>query len=170
MGTNVEAFNLAVQRAGKRIPEEGIVKFHKSIHLRVLRSVGFKTPVDTGRLRSNWQSTLGAPNSREVLAGGGSASKSAINAAIFAKAVSVLSGLQPYGSSFIFNNVVYGKYVEEGTERMKGAFMLQRALSEVKGSLQPTTTTPTTSRPRGRSSGRPRRRSFRDRRGSRRNR
>lgn len=137
MATNVTQFNLAMKKAAKRLPEQQVLKFHKAIHMRALRGVVFKTPVDTGRLRANWQTSIGHISVLEFDTGkrGVKGKKGVTNAGVFAKAIQILTGLKPFGVSFIFNNVTYAIYVEEGTPKTKAHHMVQRTLTELQGVL-----------------------------------
>lgn len=63
------------------------------------------TPVDTGRLRGNWQITNGAP-AQGVLAKFDTAEGAPLPMAAMAE-------IRPYSVTYLTNNVEYGPYVEE---------------------------------------------------------
>ena len=90
-----------------------------TFQLLVLAAQG--TPVDTGRLRSGWQAAgLVSGDQRPV---GDLPDLGGVLAS--------LAGLPLDAPRFVFNNVEYAVFVEEGTDRMRGRFMLANAVREL---------------------------------------
>lgn len=99
-------------------------KFHeKTIRGTLLSFTGRvirETPVDTGRLRGNWQSSLNVPKQSELQVQDRSGSKS------IAESESVLSKLK-LGNIFWFtNNLPYARRIEEGWSQQAPQGMLRR--------------------------------------------
>lgn len=105
----VDRFNRQVQAASRDLTERQFVLFHKKVHLEALRRVVFKTPVFSGRLRGNWQTTIGIPArgmlDRNSKRGGG---------VVAAEGAGKLALLQPFSITWITNNLPYGPVVELG--------------------------------------------------------
>jgi hypothetical protein len=102
-------FNAEVRKFTKRLTRDELVLFHKKIHLEALRRVVLKTPVDTGRARGNWQTTLGTPADGEVdrldKRGGG---------VIASEGLGKLTLLRAFSTSWLTNNVPYIEVLERG--------------------------------------------------------
>lgn len=84
---------------------------------RVIRD----TPVDTGRLRGNWQTTLNVPTSQQL-------GVRAMNQAI-SEATGVVNRLQIGNIFWLQNNLPYAAFVENGTNKMPPAGMLRKNLN-----------------------------------------
>lgn len=130
MGVNVEKFNRQIGKFAKQLPREFIPAFHRKIAFDVLAGVTRKTRVDTGRARGNWQVSTSKPNARVVKVKAGQ-SPAEISAAAMARAVAILSGAKNPTTIYVFNNVEYIIFLEDGTPKMKADHMLQRTLDEV---------------------------------------
>lgn len=52
--SNLAKFNVELEAASKKIHGD-FQKFYKMVCLEVLKRIVFRTPVDTGRARGNWQ-------------------------------------------------------------------------------------------------------------------
>ena len=76
----------------------------RAITLALFRETTLRTPVDTGRLRGNWQTTVGAP------AVGTTARDDKTGAAAIAEVVSNVSGLGT--KCFLTNNLPYAARIE----------------------------------------------------------
>ena len=94
-------------------------KFHeKTIRgtlLSFTRRVIRETPVDTGRLRNNWQSTLNVPASGELQTGKPEQD-----------AESSLSSLKIGNIFWFVNNLPYARRIEEGYSKQAPQGMLRR--------------------------------------------
>lgn len=108
MSDNLAAFNLELDRIAKTLPEEQVTTVHRALTLDALTRIVQRTPVDLGRARGNWQTTIGAPaeNVLEIVDKEGGATIS--------KGASVASKIPPFSQSFISNNVDYILVLEEG--------------------------------------------------------
>jgi len=102
---NVVDFNRRLNEAMQALPNQAN-KIKRVAAVTVLRGVIFRSPVDTGRFRNNWQLTLGRPARGEVNAGGYfQAAASGTARALQAK---------PGQDIWITNNVPYAEALEEG--------------------------------------------------------
>lgn len=105
---NLKEFNVDLSRFKDLVPEEHI-KLQKRIALDLLRRIVFRTPVDTGRARGNWQirrTVTSAQFKKTDIAGG----------ATVAAGVSSLSAItKPFGVIHVFNNVNYIRFLEGGS-------------------------------------------------------
>ena len=59
--TNAEAFKRECDLFTKMLIPDEVVLFQKKMVLEALRRLTSKTPVDTGRAKGNWQTSIGAP-------------------------------------------------------------------------------------------------------------
>ena len=84
---------------------------------RVIRD----TPVDTGRLRGNWQTTLNVPTDEQL-------GVRPMNQAI-SEASGVVNRLQIGNIFWLQNNLPYAAFVENGTNKMPPAGMLRKNLN-----------------------------------------
>jgi hypothetical protein len=89
MSTNVTEFNVGLEK-WKGLTRTQSVLAQRKVTLQVLRGVIRANPVDTGRMRSAWQATVGSPASGETGDSGAS-----------------LAALQFGQASFVVNNVEY---------------------------------------------------------------
>lgn len=131
----VKSFNKAVTRFAKKLPQEHLVPFHKKLVLEVLTRVVQKTPVDTGRARGNWQTTINTLPTGETgetdtssYVGGGSAT---IN-----KGLAALAHLKPYQVVWISNNVPYILALERGHSKQAPKGMIALSLREIREILK----------------------------------
>lgn len=103
MGTNLKEFVLGVRKEVRGHLDGDFVRFHRRLALEALRRVVFRTPVDTGRARSNWQLSVGSP------AGGEASGGDPIS-----EGLSRLAGLRFGQTIWLTNNVPYILVLEEG--------------------------------------------------------
>lgn len=103
MATNAIRFIKAVRQDVAKV-EKAYIKFHRAVHLEALRRIIKRTPSDTGRLRGNWQTTVGAPASGTV--------PKDVNA--ISQGLAVLSQLGLFETTWITNNLDYASYIENG--------------------------------------------------------
>ena len=108
MATNLAKFNAALSKAESKIQGD-FEKFYRQVCLEVLTRVVFRTAVDTGRARGNWQLEINAPASGilDVEGAEGAMADLAISAAI-----TKLGQISPFSIVHITNNVEYIYYLE----------------------------------------------------------
>lgn len=111
--------------AGKVDPSVVVQKVALDLFGRVI----LRTPVDSGRARANWQTSLGSPQEGEVEtvnnipvgASGGSA---------FDEVAQVVSNYQGDESIFLSNNLPYTEVLENGSSSQAPAGMVKVTLAE----------------------------------------
>lgn len=108
MTDNLREFNLELERIAKSLPEEQVTTVHRALHLDALSRIVRRTPVDTGRARGNWQSTIGTP------AEGSLAVEDKDGGPTIAAGSKVAQAIPPFSQSFISNNVEHIRVLEEG--------------------------------------------------------
>ena len=110
MSSNVREFNDAVLRFSAELVPAQAVAFHRAIAIDAATEIITLTPVDTGRLRANWQQTVESP-AEGVLTG---VDRSRDGDATQRRAQSALRALRPFSVSFLSNNLPYVDTVENG--------------------------------------------------------
>lgn len=150
---NLRQFEQELRQLVIELPEKAIVPFQKKITFDLLRRIVNRTPVDTGRLRGNWQASVGSPATEEVKVtverperarGTGSRKfnrklkretrgrvQTAISQVTIAQGQAALARLTPFVDTFITNNVFYVTFVENGTEKMRARKMVASSLQEI---------------------------------------
>lgn len=103
----------------------------KVVTLQVLEGVTKLTAVDTGRARNNWQASVGAPATGEVLAGVGGSYGAPPSSAQYAQANGALAQLKPFGVAYVSNNLEYISYLENGTDRMAPQPMVRPTIDRI---------------------------------------
>lgn len=126
---NLREFNLELENFGKKVVPEAHLALQKKIALDLLRRIVFKTPVDTGRARGNWQTNVGAAGSSAIERLDPSG-----NTAI-SEGLGALAAARPFGLITIFNNVDYIRFLEMGSSRQAPAGMVSVSLAEVRGAF-----------------------------------
>ena len=123
---SLQQFNDAVDEFSKKIPDR-LVELQQKIGLEALRRIVYKTPVDTGRARGNWQVTIDKP---------------AVGVLVPAIADPVgqgglmLADLPPFTTVWITNNVPYIKYLEDGSSKQAPQGMVSVTLGELKAMFE----------------------------------
>lgn len=94
----------------------------KATAIKLFSAIVDDTPVDTGRLRGNWQTTLGSPTqiTLTTLDKTGRIAKTQIT--------NITNKLKINGGVFLTNNLPYADVIENGNSRIRGHFMVQRAV------------------------------------------
>ena len=123
---NLRQFNRELSAFGEKVVPEEHLAFQKRIALDLLRRIVLRTPVDTGRARGNWQTSLGPSANSQLdifdVNGGGTISRGA----------AVIGGAQPFGLMTIFNNVDYIRFLENGSSQQAPSGMVSVSLQEVR--------------------------------------
>lgn len=105
----VARFNKRVQDIAQNLTGPQFILFHKKIHLQALRGVVLKTPVNTGRLRGNWQTTIGIPAQGELER----LSKN-FGGLLNSEGLGKLALLGAFQITWLTNNLPYAEVVERG--------------------------------------------------------
>jgi hypothetical protein len=105
---NLKAFNRSVKKAARDLPAEQSVLLQKKIAFEGMRRVVQKTPVDTGRARGNWQTTIGRLPLGELEV------EDKTGTVAITSGVAALAKLPPYQIVYIGNNVSYILVLEQG--------------------------------------------------------
>lgn len=121
---NAKEFNLKIHKLAKDLTEDQVSAFTRKIALEVLAGVVGMTPVDTGRARGNWQTTIGTKPASSVLGWQGRDPVS--------DGISVLQKLPPFPLVWITNNVVYIVPLEEGHSKQAPTGMVSVTLAAIK--------------------------------------
>jgi hypothetical protein len=117
VGSNIREFQMGLSRFKADI-DVNVGKLHRAVALEGLKGVVRMNPVDTGRMRANWQVTQDVPATDEVEAedkGGGKT---------IAAGSGVIAGAPPYSVTYIANNVPYAEAIENGSSKQAPAGML----------------------------------------------
>lgn len=96
----------------------------RKVALELFKRVIYKTPVDTGRARSNWQVTIGTTASGTVEIDDKS------GAATMGKAVADSRGFKAGDTIYLTNNLPYIRRLEEGWSRQAPAGMVALTVQE----------------------------------------
>lgn len=125
--TNLREFNREIKAFGHNTVPKNHVALQKRIALDLLRRIIFRTPVDTGRARGNWQVTLGPADEKSLVTtdpGG---------AGTLARGAATIAGAQPFGLITVYNNVNYINRLEGGHSQQAPSGMVRLSLTEVEG-------------------------------------
>ena len=128
---DLRRFNRELQEFGKKLVPEELTKLVKAIAFEAFARIVFKTPVDTGRARGNWQISIGQPIFDEIeLDQAQDIALSDIgNEGV--RAAQVLQNLNPFEVVWISNNVPYIEFLEEGSSRQAPQGMVAETFSEL---------------------------------------
>ncbi len=128
MPTNIRAFDAAIGRHIKREVPQLIRDRVDAVAMSVHRQVIQETPVRTGRMKGNWQITVGGaspPTStveREDKSPKGTVDQSALEAE-----TAKLAGVRrPTSIIWSHNGVPYAPYVNNGTEKQRAQRIVER--------------------------------------------
>lgn len=108
MTDNLREFTLELDRIAQTVPEELVTTVHRKMTIDALSKIVIRTPVDTGRARGNWQTTIDTPAS-SVLDIEDKSGGPTIEAG-----TQVARRIPPFSQSFISNNVEHILVLEQG--------------------------------------------------------
>ncbi|MCR4375332.1 MAG: hypothetical protein NUW22_10825 [Acidobacteria bacterium] len=133
MSDNFREFDLGVKTFTKNVPE-AVRDFRDAIALEGLKGVVLLTPVDTGRARGNWQTSIGAPAEGEIAAtdmsGRGEDGVPVVNT--FGDGASTVAGAaDPFGSIWLHNGLSYIGYLNDGTDKIPAVHMLEQTVERL---------------------------------------
>lgn len=126
---SIEDFNRDIDAFGRGIDRDGVA-FQKKIVLEALRRLAFRTPVDTGRARGNWQVTIGSPAQQAL------ATWDKTGDEVVTRGVAAISLLPPGQVVWITNNVEYIEFLEEGSSKQAPNGMLRITVEELRSLLR----------------------------------
>lgn len=121
-------------------PPKSATRELRKVCLLAARGIILKTPVDTGRARGNWQSTLGAPATGEsnfTVAisgkgrGKGTGGKTRAGMQRLAEASQVVAGIKLGDRYFLSNNLPYIEALEHGHSKQAAAGMVGVTIAEL---------------------------------------
>jgi len=133
---NLNRANRALIASVEKIGDEKAVRFHLNVHMKLLRWLIQANPVDTGRSQNAWQSSIERPQETEPPPPALVADKGAAMERVLAQAAQALAGLQLGDSSWIYNNVDYVPYLEEGHSSQAPSGFIDLALQRLAVSLE----------------------------------
>lgn len=110
-------------KKGLKSATEAAEKVMRGTMFTLYSTTSRDTPVDTGRLRANWQVTLEIPASHQV--GGATLSNPA----------PALKSYTIDKTMYLTNNLPYAEVIENGAVNRAPNFMLKRALAGISNSL-----------------------------------
>lgn len=122
----VRQFNTEVKRVAANLTSEKVVLFHKKIALEALKRIVLKTPVDTGRARGNWQTTIG-----KLPAGDKKAPNDKSGSKAMMAGMAALASLPPFSVVWISNNVPYIIFLEAGSSKQAPQGMVAVTIQEL---------------------------------------
>jgi len=127
---SLEQFNKEIDDFAQRLVPEEVVKLQKKLVLEALQRIVKKTPVDTGRARGNWQTTIGESAEAALIAidkNGG---------ATIAKGLAAIAELPPYSIVWISNNVNYIEFLEAGSSKQAPSGMVSLTVEELRSMFE----------------------------------
>ena len=133
----LEEFQRAINSFTEKV-ENLPIKACKIIMLELNKATILNTPVDTGRLVGAWQISLSdQPSFTANKYKDGKDRKSQENSVKSNQMNFNVSNVEKFqgGLMWLANNVEYAKYQEYGTGKLRGKFMLTRAIQEVQTNL-----------------------------------
>jgi len=122
---NLAQFNRELQDFSRRLLPAQIVLFQKRITLDLLVGIVLDTPVDTGRARGGWQTTLNSPTTQAP------DRKDKTGTVAIQEAQRAMANLQPFAVVFIQNNVEYIAFLEDGTPKVAPFGMVRKNVQRV---------------------------------------
>jgi hypothetical protein len=125
MSSNFQQFKAEVGRfADEEVPER-VREVQVKIGLQALRGVVNKTPVDTGRARGNWQTTLGDPatGTLDTTDPGGNQT--------IARGSNTVTTSDPFSVIWLSNNLPYIERLENGYSQQAPNGMVSTTVTEI---------------------------------------
>lgn len=129
MPTNVDQFNLEVERLSLEVTEKQLPAIVKKISIDAFNRIVLKTPVDTGRARSGWHVSVDAPS--EVVFQDIRSPQQVTN-----EGAEIILGARNFETIYITNNVNYIGALEEGTSRQAPLGMVAVTVQEINAALR----------------------------------
>lgn len=111
--------------------KEVVAKVALELHSRLV----MKTPVDTGRARSNWQVRLDAPFDGFKPSTGGKGTQGAMTTILEAQRRLEPQKMRGLPTVYITNNLPYIKYLNDGSSEQAPKHFIETTLAEVSDAL-----------------------------------
>jgi hypothetical protein len=92
-----------------------------------------KTPVDTGRARGNWQTTLGTPATGEIEREDGSRAPSNVS---YTEGLPTIEQVPAFGVIWLSNNLPYIERLENGYSQQAPNGMVSTTVTEIQVQFQ----------------------------------
>lgn len=142
---NLKEFNLSLEKSVKDLPIEQGQQLVRKVSLEVLRRVVLKTPVDTGRARGSWQTTVNRPpieekevasytkQTGETVSGytRGKRGTDKTGSRVINQGLLVLTNYRLGQTVFISSNLSYIEALEHGHSKQAPAGMVAVTLAEL---------------------------------------
>lgn len=127
MSSNIREFQIGVKAFAKENVPEAVRDFRDAVALEGLNGLVMLTPVDTGRARGNWQTTVGAP------AEGYAENKfDPSGAATIADGAGVIAtAADPFASVWLHSGVPYIRFLNDGTDKIPAVHMLEQTVQRL---------------------------------------
>lgn len=109
-------------KKAKKLLDKQLGKTIRGTTLALLSAIVKDTPVDTGRLRGNWDTTLNQESSFR-----NEAIKDPSGAVAISKSSTALSKYKPGDEIYLTNNLEYAVVIEDGDDKRRGHHMVERA-------------------------------------------
>jgi hypothetical protein len=122
---NDSTFALDLRRFGEKV-NGNASRVVRGVALELLRGVVMDTPVDTGRARANWQTTVGSPalGDYDYKGGPGAAANEAIS-----DGTQTIQAVEGDAAIFLTNNLPYIVLLEEGHSQQAPAGMVRKNIA-----------------------------------------
>jgi hypothetical protein len=134
MSSNIREFTIGVREFAQTNVPQAVGDFRDAIALEGLKGVVLLTPVDTGRARGNWQTTIGAPASGEIdatdIRGRGAPGAAVIDTNGVGRET-IASAADPFAAIWLHNGLSYIGYLNDGTERIPAVHMLEQTVERL---------------------------------------
>jgi hypothetical protein len=104
--------------------ERNLTQVGRKVALEMFKRVIYKTPVDTGRARANWQVTIGSQASGTVEIDDKS------GGATMSKATAASAGFNAGDTIYLTNNLPYIRKLEEGSSQQAPTGMVALTVQE----------------------------------------
>ena len=128
MSSNIREFELGLDLFGKKDVPKAVGDFRDAVSLDALRGVVLLTPVKSGRLRGNWQTTVGVPAEGNIevtdKSGGPTIAKGA--------AVIGSAKKRPFEAIWLHNGVEYSEFVNDGTPLVPAVHMVEQTVNRLR--------------------------------------
>jgi hypothetical protein len=126
MASNIKEFSLALRKDAADWAPQEVRKVHRAVALEAHRGLVLMNPVDSGRMRANWQFGADEPPVGVLDAFDKS------GAATIARAAAEIEQIEPFSNTYSVNNVPYAEEIENGSSQQAPAGVLNVTFSRVK--------------------------------------